>query len=32
MTYVADLIMWAWCWLACHLVSVVPITRRERAA
>ena len=20
--------MWAWCWLACQLVSVIPITRR----
>jgi hypothetical protein len=27
-TYLADVFMWCWCWLACQLVSALPITRR----
>lgn len=29
MTYLTDLIMWAWCWAACQVSNALPITRRH---
>jgi len=30
-TYLADIFMWCWCWLAWLAVIVIPITRRHGA-
>lgn len=32
MTYLADVFMWCWCWLAYRLVIVMPVGRRNGPA
>lgn len=29
MTYLADVFMWCWCWLAYRLVILLPVARRR---